>query len=76
MAHRLLPVPVGASGVGQMAGGPGGLLSRRPAGLGLGSGWAQLLFLEEGGRCLSPPPAAVPGEGRDQPAPSFRQGEA
>lgn len=42
----------------------------------LGSGWAQLLFLEEGGRCLSPPPAAVPGEGRDLPAPSFSQGEA
>lgn len=36
-AHRLLPVPVGAWGAGQVAGGPGGLRSRRPAGLGLGS---------------------------------------
>lgn len=42
----------------------------------VGPGWAPLLFLEEGSRRLSPPPAAVPGEGRDLPAPSVRQGEA
>lgn len=75
-AHWLLPVPVGAWDAGQVAGGPGGLRSWRPAGLRLGSDWAQLLFLEEGGRCLSPPPAAVPGKGRDLPAPRFSQGEA
>lgn len=42
----------------------------------LGPAGARRLFLEEGGQRLSPPPAAVPGKGRDLPAPSFSQGEA
>lgn len=57
LVHRLLPVPVGP---GRWAGGhgPGGLRCwpAQPR-------WAPRLFLEEGGRCLSPPPAACQARG-------------
>lgn len=73
-ACRLLPVPVGPVVPGRWWWAGWAAASASSALLGLG--WARLLFLEEGGQRLSPPPAAVPGKGRDLPAPSVSQGEA